>query len=278
MSISPPDFEHVIIQTDGPIASLVLNRPENRNAFNRQLILDIIDAAKWLDQQSHVKVVVIRGLGPSFCAGFDLRYFSSLASPEAVREVVALGEELHARIAGMRATTIAAVHGHCVGGGVVLMMACDFRYATEDTEFFLPETALGIPLAWAGIPGLVREIGGLNTTEFVLLCERINGRKAFDMGMLNTVLATEKKMLQKASETAETLATRSSIVLEITKRQISAARDSMLNRSYGFTDCHALFSALNDEESGKTRALYLSNTQKSKTTSHKPHKTPKEKK
>ena len=255
---SAPESQTVIARADGAIGTLTLNRPAALNAFDRSLMEDIIKAAQWFDTQTDVKVVIVRGEGRAFCAGFDLQHFSSLASPEAVRDVVALGRPLAETVSRMKATTIAAVHGHCVGGGVVLAAACDFRYASSDAKFHLPETALGIPLAWGGIPALVREIGPLRTTEFVLLCERIGAEDALGFGLLNAVLPSHEALDQKVRDVANTLSKRSQLVLNATKHQVAAAREELAGNQYSYTDAHLLHSALTDEESLESRQQYLS--------------------
>lgn len=247
----------VIVEVTGAIGTLTLNRPDALNAFDRTLMEDIITAARWFDTRPEVKVVIIRGNGASFCAGFDLEHFSSLASPEAVREIVALGRPLADAVARMKAATIAAVHGHCVGGGVVLATACDFRYASGDAHFHLPETALGIPLAWGGIPWLVREIGPMRATEFVLLCERINAARAESLGLLNAVLPSQDQLGEHVRRIAGTLVQRSRLVLETTKQQVHAAREELAANHYSFCDAHILHSAFTDDESRKSRASYL---------------------
>lgn len=254
---SPAMGGSVVVNVNGPVGTLTLNRPQALNAFDRILMEDIIAAARWFDTQEEVKVVIVQGEGRAFCAGFDLQHFSSLASPNAVREVVALGRPLADAVARMRATTIAAVHGHCVGGGVVLATACDFRYASVDARFHLPETALGIPLAWGGVPWLVREIGPMRAMEFVLLCERIDAATAADMGLLNAVLPSREALLQQVRNTADTLARRSRLVLEATKQQVSAARDELAANHYSFCDAYLLHSAFTDEESRQSRLDYL---------------------
>ena len=92
-----------------------------------------------------------------FSAGFDLREFNN--PNQDGRNGAALGKQMADAIENMKAVAVAAVHGHCVGGGVVLVAACDLRVAATNTIFSIPEVDLGIPLAWGGIPRLVREIG-----------------------------------------------------------------------------------------------------------------------
>jgi len=251
-----PIFETIQISVDDRLGQLRLDRPHTRNALNRRMIQDIIAAARWFNQQPDIKVVVISGNGPDFCSGFDLQNFSVDAPPEEIRNIVALGRELSEAVIRMRPITIASVHRHCVGGGVVLAGVCDFRYASEDASFWLPETAIGIPLAWAGIPLLVREIGPLMATELTLLCEKMPASKALALGMLNDVVPREK-LDDRTARTVKTLLQHSHLVLEATKQQITAAREALVSSAYSFTDAHLLYAGLCDPESRSKRIKYL---------------------
>jgi hypothetical protein len=155
------------IDTAGPVARLTLTRPEKRNALSPELLEALIDAARALDAQPEVTVAILSGAGRSFCAGFDLNSFAAQEGEGRTRETADLGRRMAEAVTTMRAVTIAQVHGHCVGGGLVLAAACDLRVAAEDTMFSIPEVELGIPLAWGGIPRLVREIGPAMTKELV---------------------------------------------------------------------------------------------------------------
>ena len=91
-------------------------------------------------------------------------------------------------IESMRAITIARIHGHCVGGGCGAGGACDLRVAADTTRFSIPEVDLGIPLAWGGIPRLVREIGPAMTKELVLSCRPFSAEEARGLGFVNRVV------------------------------------------------------------------------------------------
>jgi enoyl-CoA hydratase/carnithine racemase len=249
-------LETVEIVANGEIGYLRLNRTQALNAFNLTLMKEIVSAAEWFDDNKEIKVVVIEGNGRSFCAGFDMDYFSEMASPEKIREIVDLGNKLANKVTKMRTVTIASVQGHCIGGGVVLMGACDFRYASKTASFLLPETQLGIPLAWGGIPRLMREIGPLRTAEFTLLAERISASDALSMGMLNEVLE-EAALKDRVSVVANRLASLSSLVIETTKQQLVAAKEELASNAYSYCDAHLLHTALLDEGSKATRQRYV---------------------
>ena len=251
-----PSYECVRVRVDGPTGTLQLNRPSVLNACNEQLMNDVIAAAAWFNRQEQVKVVVVSGAGAAFCTGFDLRAFQN-NSAERVRSAVDLGLRMVEAVSSMNAVTIAAIHGHCIGGGVVLACACDFRYAAAGTQFHLPETELGVPLAWGGMPWLVREVGPAMAMEFALLCRKVGAERMKDSGFLNGVVEGGELDSHVSAMAAE-LGKRSSLVLRITKKQVIAAKNQLATTSYAFLDAHVFFSALSDEESVASREAYIS--------------------
>ena len=254
--------ETITVTYSGAVGHIRLNRPAVRNAFDRGLIDALTSAARWFDdEQEDIKVVILSGEGKSFCAGFDLAQFSPLSNPEAVRSSVDAGRKMVQTIAKMRAITIAAVHGHCIGGGVLLAMACDFRYASACAKFALPETDLGIPLAWAGVPWLTREMGTLFAMEFILTCCEWSAAEAFSRGMLNSVVEPDR-LISDVTTLAERLACHSPFILETTKAQFLAAKQDLCSDAHSFADAHLLHSALVDERSKLARKEYLAGRSK----------------
>lgn len=253
----------VITQIDGEVGYLSLNRPHAHNAVNTELVTALTQAAQELDTRPDIKVVVLQGLGPSFCAGFDLTQFNR-SRPEEMRAGVEAGHQLVQTIANMRATTVAAVHGHCIGGGMVLMMACNFRYAAANTTFRLPEADLGIPLAWGSVPWMVREAGALFTSELILSGRNLEAQEALDKGLINAIYANAS-LHDHAAQEAKALSRHSSLILEATKRQIVAAQKQLCADNYGFADAHLLYSALCDQASIDKRDAYLAEHARKKT-------------
>lgn len=249
-------YKYLRVSQRGPIGEMRLNRPEVRNAFNQDLVAEIEAAARWFDEQRHIKIVIVSGEGPSFCAGFDLHQFSSMADPAEVRATVDAGGRMVQAVGHMRAITVAAVQGHCVGGGVVLMAACDFRLAEQSARFNLPEADLGIPLAWGGVPALVRTAGTLFAADFILTCRPVDAPEALQRGMVTGVSA-DGDLRDRTVALADRLARHSPLVLEATKAQLVAARQALCPDAHVFTDAHVLHSALLDPASQHSRASYL---------------------
>ena len=181
-------FQTLEVSVEGSLGRLQMARPERLNALSRQTLQDLASAARWFDEQREVKVVIVSGQGRSFSAGFDLNDFSSPDPEWGVRESADLGRIMAEAVTNMNALTIAAIQGHCVGGGLVVAISCDLRVAAESAVFSIPEVDLGIPLAWGGIPRLVREIGPAATKELVLTCRRFYPEEAKSLGFLNAVV------------------------------------------------------------------------------------------
>jgi enoyl-CoA hydratase/carnithine racemase len=257
------EFETIRVSVDGPIGRLTLARPERLNALGATMMREIARAARWLDEQPAVRVVIVAGEGRSFCAGADLKdspVAEATPDPERSwaerREVGQIGLRMADAVEGMRAVTIARVHGHAVGGGVVLMAACDLRIAAEDAIFSIPEIDLGIPLAWGGIPRLVREIGPARTKELVMTCRRFSPAEACAMGFVNRVVPPSDLDGVVESLAAE-LAAKPSVPVIITKEHVNAVARSMGSGSTAFADGDALLGSVFDPESLAAARRYL---------------------
>ena len=248
-------YETLTTAAEASIGRITLNRPEKLNPLSTQTLVELAAAARAFDAQTEVKVVVVSGAGRAFSGGFDL---SSFAGPQEVpmREAADLGRAMAEAVEGMRALTIAAIRGWCVGGGVVLAAACDLRLAAEDARFSIPEVDLGIPLAWGGIPRLVREIGPALTKELVLTCRPFDAAEAKDAGFLNRVVPAEA--LDAEVETlARELSAKASHALASTKRHVNAVTAQMVGTARSWADADGLVTAFHDEESQAARRAYL---------------------
>ncbi len=248
-------FDTLLAEADGPIGRLTLNRPDKLNALSVETMDELCAAARWFDERPEVKVVIVSGNGRSFCAGFDLASFAGpLKLPP--REAAERGRRMADALEGTRAITVVCVHGWCVGGGVVLAAACDLRLAAEDARFSIPEVDLGIPLAWGGIPRLVREIGPAFTKELVLTCRPFDAAEAHGLGFVNRVVPAAE-LESAALELATPLTRKASHALHSTKRHVNAVTDQMVGTMRSWSDADGLVVALGDEECAEARRAYL---------------------
>ncbi|HMT05144.1 MAG: enoyl-CoA hydratase/isomerase family protein [Solirubrobacterales bacterium] len=254
-----PGFETIDVTAEGAVGELVLNRPEKLNALSGVLLKELIDASAWFTGQGEVKVVVVRGAGRAFSAGADLTAFAGVegeTSETARLEAADLGRRMADALTSTRPLTIARIHGHCVGGGLVVAAACDLRVAASDARFSIPEVDLGIPLAWGGIPRLVREIGPAATKELVLTCREFGPQEAMQLGFLNRVVAPEK-LSEEVNGLVSKLAGQPAYSLELTKRQVNQVAEEAGSTESSGVDAASLLGALEDPESLVKMSSYL---------------------
>lgn len=243
-------------RADSPVATIELNRPDRLNALSRVLLGELITACDWLDGATHVKAVVVRGAGRAFSAGFDLEDFQSLDGAASPRDTADLGRQAAEALTDVRPLTVAAVHGHCVGGGLVIAASCDLRIASEDARFSIPEVDLGIPLAWGGIPRLVRELGPAITKELVLTCRPFGAAEAHALRFLNRVVPADR-LVAEADALAAELVGKPWFSLRATKMQVNAVMDEIAGTGRNANDADTLVAALADEESRAASRAYL---------------------
>lgn len=254
--ISIPDFAYLEIERVGSTAQLWLNRPETLNALSLELLDEITTAAGWLNSHNHIRTITIGGRGKAFSAGADLNGFPNLNDAQ-VREAADAGRIMADAVEGIAAVTIARLHGWCVGGGLVLAAACDLRVATESTRFSIPEIDLGIPLAWGGIPRLVREIGPAMTKELVMSCRPFSAAEALSLRFLNRVVK-EEELDDTIACLVDSIARKPRLPINTTKQHVNAVSKQMGNTDNAWSDADGLLVGLLDAECQAAREAYLS--------------------
>ncbi len=185
---------------DGPVLRVWLDRPAVRNALDTATLEAIAELFHNLQSDFSVRVVVLGGRGPSFCAGADRRNppgsdrlaAEADATERERRHVAQLGRRACRAIENAEVVTIARIQGHAVGGGFALALACDFRIAADDAVFRVPEVDLGLPLTWAAIPRLIHEIGAARAREIILMCDEIDATRAERWGVVHRVVPSDR--------------------------------------------------------------------------------------
>jgi methylglutaconyl-CoA hydratase len=177
------------VERTGPVATVVLDRPETRNAFDDVLAKGIFEAYETLSKDASVRVVVLRGAGSTFCAGGDLRWMKrSGVLPKAENFEDAKGfVAAYAAVDRCPKATVARVEGVALGGGAGLVAACDVAVAAEGTVFGFPEVKLGIVPA-AISPYVLRRIGWSQARRLFLTGERFDAKAALAMDLVHRVV------------------------------------------------------------------------------------------
>jgi len=219
------DYDTLTVQRDGALMAVRLNRPEKRNAINRQMHLELQAVCRTLADDFETRVVILTGEGAAFSSGADTSEWRDAGSSNEleVRHTSGIGSRTSAAIEGLDQITIATVQGFVVGGAVVLTACCDLRVAGESAWFSIPEVELGLPLGWNALPRLAREIGHARALELTITCERFSSAKAYEYGLV-THLTGDDEVEAKARELAERIIERPPLPVALTKATMKALK------------------------------------------------------
>lgn len=213
-------FERIELVWDGPVLRAWLDRPDKRNAHDRAMVEEVGDLFVALNTTYGVRVCVLGGRGPTFCAGADRREQHRAAVDEReARYIGRLGRRATRAIEECDVPTIARVHGHAAGGGSCFAVSCDFRITTDSTQFWVPEVDLGTPLPWSAVPRLIQEIGMARARRYVMLAERIDGRTAADWGLAHESVADEGELDAAVDRLVARILELPALAIDMTKSQ-----------------------------------------------------------
>lgn len=194
-------------QKKGHIVTITLNRPDRMNALGKEVTNELVAACEKIESDREARVAIITGTGRAFCAGNDVREMHEVGGPP---------DPVHAAyvVAEVTKPVIAAVNGFALGGGCWIAIACDLRIAAKSATFGMPEIKVAIPLGPERF--LVQQIPSCIINEMIFLGERITAQRAYEVGLINKVVA-EKDLMAEAVITAEKIAELSPWAIRINK-------------------------------------------------------------
>ena len=231
------------IEVKGQVATLWLDRPEQRNALGPDFWADLPLAMDALGSATDIRVVVIAARGPHFSVGLDLKAISEPGGPFdssgvtakrapsiATRGKRARGEilRLQASITAVAACpkpVIAAIHGYCIGGGVDLATACDIRLASADATFSVRETRMAMVADLGSLHRLPQIIGKGHVAELAYTGKDISAARAVQIGLVNNVASDVESVWAMADELAGSIAANSPLAVQGTKAVLDACEN-----------------------------------------------------
>lgn len=183
--------ETILIDRDGAIVTVTVNRPERLNALDTRTARGLSDAFDMLSAEDDVRVVVLRGAGDrAFGVGADITEFKDKrAAPDQARDYE---ESWGTGLARCRHPVIALIKGYCIGGSMGLLPECDMRIAGESARFQIPAGKLGITYGHDDIAKLKRLVSHGSALEILLEAEQFSARRAYEMGLVNRVVADDE--------------------------------------------------------------------------------------
>lgn len=201
------NFENLLVDRDGAVSIITINRPKVLNALNTQTISELQRAIDELGEDSAVRALVITGAGEkAFVAGADINELAAL-SPVQGKEHGRTGQAVFDRIENLGKPVVAAINGFALGGGCELAMACTLRIAADTARLGQPEINLGIIPGYAGSQRLPRLVGKGIALEILLTGDMIPASRAYEIGLVNRVVPAADLMAE-AKKLAATLASK----------------------------------------------------------------------
>jgi naphthoate synthase len=263
------DYEDIRYETatgeDAGIAKITINRPEVRNAFRPETVVELSDAFTRAREDLDVGVVILTGEGPdAFCSGGDQRVRGSRggyvtgADPTSAGRHEAVGRfevtDLHVQIRRMPKPVVAMVAGYAVGGGHVLHVVCDLTIAADNARFGQTGPRVGSFDGGFGATVLSRLVGPKKAKEIWFLCRQYDAHEALAMGLINTVVALDQLEQETVKWCREMLAL-SPFALRMLKASFNADEDGLAGIQQLAHDANLLFYM--SEEAQEGRNAYL---------------------
>ena len=220
-------FETILFEKQDGIAYITLNRPQKLNAYNTRMRDDLYEVLGAIKDDPDVRVVILRAAGEkAFCAGADLIEFLTAPSPLVARQV-RWERDVWGRFLTVAQPVIAAMHGFVLGSGMEMALCCDIRIASEDAQFGLPETTLGIIPAAGGTQTLPRVIGRGKALEMLLTGSRLDARQALQVGLVNSIVP-RPQLMPAAEEMARRIASYQPLAVRAVKEAVVRGLDLSL--------------------------------------------------
>jgi naphthoate synthase len=250
---------------DAGIAKVTINRPEVRNAFRPETVVELIDAFERAREDVGVGVIILTGEGPlAFCSGGDQRVrtahggYASDADPADAGNQTAVGRfhvtDLHVQIRRLPKPVVAMVAGYAIGGGHVLQVICDLTIAADNARFGQTGPKVGSFDGGFGASVLSRLVGPKKAKEIWFLCRQYDAQQALEMGLINTVVALDQLEAATVSWCKEMLAL-SPFSLRLLKASFNAEEDGLAGIQQLAHDANLLFYM--SEEAAEGRQAYL---------------------
>ncbi|MDT0689688.1 enoyl-CoA hydratase-related protein [Salegentibacter sp. F188] len=223
------DYKNLIVEIDGNILYVTINRPSKLNALNKETIEELHEAFADAKEDEETKVIILTGSGEkAFVAGADISEFSDF-SPEEGKKLAAEGQaKLFDFVSNFPKPVIAAINGFALGGGLELAMAAHFRIASDNAKMGLPEVSLGLIPGYGGTQRLPQLVGKGRAMEMIMTAGMIDANQALRYNLVNHV-TTQKELIEFAENMAAKILNNSSVAISAAIRAINAYYEPEVN-------------------------------------------------
>lgn len=228
------DFKNILFEKVEGIATIVINRPEKRNALNKETRLELLEIMKEIKIDTNLRVAILTGAGDkAFISGSDINELKEMTPIDMYNFTTTLGQQLYTDFGNLNIPVIAMINGLCIGGGCEIAMACDIRIAADIAKFGQPEVLLGIIPGSGATQRLPRLIGMGKAKELIYTGNLIDAKEAERIGLVNKVVPQER-LKEEVMSLARNIAEKSPFIIRMAKKAINGSSESTLNMGLAY--------------------------------------------
>ena len=248
------EFQNILFEVRNQIAFVAFNRPESMNAMNRQMMKELVDACRQVEEDAGIRVAIFTGAGEkAFSAGMDLKERSETSFSPIERRQQKLSATVQTQtraVAAITKPTIAAIRGYCVGGGLEFALACDMRVAAADAKLGLAEVKRGLIPGSGGTQRLPRTVGVAKALEICLTGDNVTGAEAQRLGLVN-IAVPASDVLKAAEDLAARILRGAPMSVLFIKEAIKKGVELSLDEGFRLeSDLSALIATTEDSKEG----------------------------
>jgi enoyl-CoA hydratase/carnithine racemase len=220
--------QKILLQIEGMIGRITLNRPEKLNALDMEMLAQLQTAADTLESSSQVRVVILDSASDrAFCVGADIQAWTALSPLEMWSSWTRRGHQVFDRLAQLRQPVIALLRGFAFGGGLELALTADIRIATDQATFAMPEVKLATVPGWGATARLPRIIGRARAKQMIFSGAPIDAQRAERWGLVNEVVPASD-LAAKANELTDQICRNAPISVQIAKQILNTDSSNAL--------------------------------------------------
>lgn len=226
-------YENLVLEKDGPVATIALNRPESLNALSMKLRDELQQALKDVREDTKVRALIVTGRGRAFCSGADIRELQTYASGDVPSKAMDMATQRILGITGLGKPVIAAINGVAAGGGFSLAMMCDIRLMAHSARFVSTFVKRGLVPDGGLTYTLTQLVGVARAAEIMFTADGVDAEQAEKLGLVNAVVA-DAELMDAARSLALKISQHAPLAVKGTKEAIYLALKGDLKASLEF--------------------------------------------
>lgn len=228
------DGKYVLVSTTAEgVTTILMNRPDKLNSWNEEMEAELREAAATIEKElKKHRVVIIRGAGRAFCAGIDMAIIGTEQKlpPRELRNRMAIRHRFFDWLEQIETPVVAAIHGYCLGGGLELALACDFRLVSDDAKLAMPELTFGQVPGSGAASRLTALAGPSVAKDIIVTCRRLDAAEAAAIGLANRVYPAAE-FDARVQEFCNELAKRPPLAVAMVKQMVAAVQPADLGKA-----------------------------------------------